>query len=74
MIKVGDKIRILPCAVNIFVDHESIGNVCEVTHVGSFGANSISVKDGLHNWSLQRKDWEHYIKEEQLLFSFMKEV
>ena len=72
MIKVGDKIRILPCAVNIFVDHESIGNVCEVTRV--YGANSISVKDGLHNWSLQRRDWEPYIrKDEQLVFDFMKE-
>ena len=72
MIKVGDKIRILPCAVNIFVDHESIGNVCEVTYV--YEDNSISVKDGLHNWSLQRRDWEPYIrKDEQLVFDFMKE-
>jgi len=72
MIKVGDKVRILPSAISVWVDELSIGHVCEVVDI--CGPNDILVKDGNRQWGLGCEHWEPYIKkDEQLVFDFMKE-
>ncbi len=76
--KVGDKVRILPSAVDINVWKEEIGKVGKVTFMwDELGLISIQMfypcKGGIHNWSVNPDQIEPVIKVgQQLVFNFMK--
>lgn len=77
-VKIGDKVKILPSALEICVDESAIYKTAVVNTIYdnvSFGGDyEISVWDGKFNWRL--RDWD-FIKQpatnEQLVFPFMRE-
>ena len=83
MIKVGDKVIILPSAVDISVSEYSISKIAEVTSLcigmawGGYRPGhtyEVRVAEGRNRWRLRDCDFEECVPAgKQLVFDFMKE-
>ena len=83
MVKIGDRVIILPSALDISVHHYSIGKTAEVTNLCTSMAfrgyipghvYEVRVKEGRNGWRLRDCDFEECMPVgKQLVFDWFKE-